>query len=53
MKKFYLEDSRPSNISMDPGYMKRQEIHADVRDKEVYRYAIVSLLYLATKLDLT
>ena len=33
---------------MDPGYLKSQEIHTDVKDKEAYRRAIGSLLYLAT-----
>ena len=32
---------------MDPGYQKRQEVDEDMTDKEVYRRAIGSLLYLA------
>ena len=48
LKEFNLEDIRPSNIPMDPGYVKRQAIHTDVRDKEAHRLATGSLLYLAT-----
>ena len=44
---FDLEDSRPSNIPMDPGYQKRQEVPEDMTDRELYRRAIGSLLYLA------
>jgi len=32
---------------VDPGYQKRQEVDEDMTDKEVYRRAIGSLLYLA------
>ena len=48
LKEFNLEESRPSIIPMDPGSLKRQEIHTDVKDKEAYRRAMGSLLYLAT-----
>ena len=47
MKEFNLEDSRPLNIPMNTGYLKRQEINTDVKDKEAYRRAFGSLLYLA------
>ena len=30
LKEFTLEDSRPSDIPMDPGNLKRNEIHTDV-----------------------
>jgi len=32
---------------MDPGYQKRQEVPEDMTDRELYRRAIGSLLYLA------
>ena len=47
LQDFGLTDSRPSNIPVDPGYQKRQEVDEDMTDKEVYRRAIGSLLYLA------
>jgi hypothetical protein len=48
LREFNLYDSRPSNVPVDPGYQKREEVHQIMRNKEVYRRAIGSLLYLAT-----
>ena len=35
-------------MPIDPGYQKRREVHENTKNKEVYRRAIGSLLYLAT-----
>ena len=45
---FGLIDSRPSTIPVDPGYQKRCEVQVNLKNKDVYRHAIGSLLYLAT-----
>jgi len=45
---FGLIDSRPSSIPVDPGYQKRCEVQVNLKNKDVYRHAIGSLLYLAT-----
>jgi hypothetical protein len=46
LREFNLSDSRSSNIPVDPGYQKQQD-NSEKVDKEVYRRAIGSLLYLA------
>ncbi len=48
LDKFNLTDSRPSNIPVDPGYQKRQEVQEEAKNKEIYRSAIGALNYLAT-----
>ena len=48
LREFQLNDCRPSNVPMDPGYQKRQEVHVNMANKEIYRRAIGSLQYLAT-----
>ena len=48
LKEFNLTDSKPSNIPIDTGYQKRNEVHVQMENKEVYRQAIGSLLYVAT-----
>jgi len=48
LHEFQLDDCRPSNDPVDPGYQKRQEVHESMMNKEVYRRAIASLQYLAT-----
>jgi hypothetical protein len=48
LREFGLSDSKPSKIPLDPGYQKQQLQQPDMKDKEVYRQAIGSLLYLAT-----
>jgi hypothetical protein len=48
LDKFNLTDSKPSNIPVDPGYQKRQEVQEDTKSKEIYRSAIGALNYLAT-----
>ena len=48
LQEFSLTDSRPSSIPVDPGYQKRQEVDVLMSNKDVYRRAIGSLLYLST-----
>src|SRR6218665_843587 len=48
LDKFNLTDSRPSNISVDPSYQKRQEVQEEAKNKEIFRSAIGALNYLAT-----
>ncbi len=48
LAEFWLADSKPSNVPMDPGYGKRQEGRQLMANKEVYKKAIGSLLYLST-----
>jgi len=48
LKEFHLEDSKPSNIPLDPGYVKRTGPENALKSNQVYRSAIGSLLYLAT-----
>ena len=43
LDKFNLTDSKPSNIPVDPGYQKRQEVQEDAKSKEIYRSAIGAL----------
>src|SRR6218665_2508517 len=40
LDKFNLTDSRPSNIPVNPGYQKRQEVQEEAKNKEIYRNAI-------------
>jgi len=48
LREFRLTECRPSNIPVDPGYLRRQEVHECMPDRDVYRKAIGSLQYLAT-----
>src|SRR6218665_2583182 len=48
LDKFNLTDSRPSNIPVDPGHQKRQEVQEEAKNNEIYRTAIGALNYLAT-----
>jgi hypothetical protein len=48
LREFGLSDSKPSRIPVDTGYQKQQTMQDDMKNKEVYRQAIGSLLYLAT-----
>lgn len=47
LKKFRLEDAKPSKIPLDLGYGKRIEIHDPMKNPDIYRSAIGSLLYLS------
>ena len=42
-KEFRLQDSKPSKIPVDPGYLKGQEMCEPFDNKEIYRQAIESL----------
>jgi len=48
LREFRLTDSRPSNVPVDPGYLKRHEVHERMPYKDIYRKAVGSLQYLAT-----
>jgi hypothetical protein len=48
LREFGLSDSKRLKIPLDPGYQKQLFQQPDMKDKEVYRQAIGSLLYLAT-----
>ena len=48
LKEFRLQDSKPSKIPVDPGYLKGQEMCEPFDNKEIYRQAIGSLQYLAS-----
>jgi hypothetical protein len=50
LNEFNLSDGKPSKIPLDTGYQKQQNSSSseDMENKEVYRRAIGSLLYLAT-----
>lgn len=47
LKKFRLEDAKPSKIPLDPGYGKRMEIQDPMKNPDIYRSAIGALLYLS------
>lgn len=47
-KEFGLEDSKPSRIPLEPGYLKRNEVEDPLETNTVYRAAIGSLLYIST-----
>lgn len=48
LQQFNLSDCRPSQVPVDPGYQKRFSVSEKMRNPEIYRKAIGSLLYLAT-----
>ena len=48
LKEFNLSDSKPSSIPVDPGYQKNRKSSESMNNKEIYRKAIGSLLYLST-----
>jgi hypothetical protein len=48
IERFGMKDSKPSKIPLDPGYMKRNEVHAALKDYVKYRSAIGALLYVST-----
>ena len=48
LREFNLSDCKPSNVPINPGYQQRRKMHENMKNKEVYRRAIESLLYLAT-----
>ena len=47
LQEFSLSDSRPSKLPIDPEYRKNQDVQEDMKNPEIYRKAIGSLLYLS------
>jgi hypothetical protein len=48
IERFGMKDSKPSKIPFDPGYKKRNEVHAALKVIVKYSSAIGSLLYVST-----